>query len=70
MKYINQTGTRFERKDNLCTSCMYNKFFFSLPSFKHINRCSKTGVVTSSLQLNYCKYYKKRRILSEIIVGV
>ena len=69
MKYINQTGTRFERKDNLCTSCMYNKFFFSLPSMKNTKRCSKTGVVTSKLHLQYCKYYKTKKF-SGIIIGV
>lgn len=69
MKYINQMGS-VKDEEYLCTSCRYNKFFFSLPSFKHINRCTKKGVVTSRLQLKYCKYYKKRRILSKIIVGV
>ena len=70
MKYINQTGLGPKKKEFICNSCSYNKFFFSLPSMKNTKRCSKTGVVTSRLQLQYCKFYKKRRILSEIIVGV
>lgn len=69
--YINQNGTRrkVEEEDFVCTSCKYNKFFFSIPSMKHVNRCSKTGVVTSKVQFKSCKYYKKKKIFSEIIIG-